>query len=170
MARLLIVVGCFGSIYVAMTYSLGNALIELITNYETSRPMLISEAFNYYDFTLFGQEVNLISSSEINEVVGAYAVLDNAYIFLILEFGVINTIWVVGLYLLGIRKMRNSDFQDYRIETLTLSIVGYLFIAITEKYTFDLFYNYTLFIIAYQLYGATYVSDDESEYLFEEKA
>ncbi len=152
-ARGLVIGGALISLYIAVSYDSGSSLIELITSIESARPMLLAQAMAFYPITPFGQEVNLISSNSIYGVTGAYAVLDNAYIYLLLVYGIVNAVWLLVLYLSGIRSIRNSGMTEDKKELVVLIMIGWMLSAMTEKYAFNLLYNFTLLIIPLTLYG-----------------
>ena len=143
--RILIIIGIFGSIYVAINYNSGSSFIQNIINIIGVRIQLLYDAMQLYKINFFGQNINLVNSQEYYLYKGTGVVLDNSYIYMLLEFGIVPTLLIFSKYFLSIKIIVQK--KDY---ILLMSMILYLILGFTEKYFSGLSYNFTLIVLATQ--------------------
>ena len=99
----------------------------------------MGQALEIYPITLLGQVVNTIKSSEYSFALGNGVVLDNAYIFSLLAYGILPTIILVVLYYITLQKEYFSKNILFIISAVIFIILGF-----SEKYFMSPMYNFTL--------------------------
>ena len=78
------------SLFMTMLYSNGSSFGILLNNLFSNRLYYINNFINYYDLTLFGQNL-IFSGSDAVNLYGTYTqILDNCFIYLILRFGIVS--------------------------------------------------------------------------------
>ena len=139
--KILLFVGLVGSVYVAMNYKQNLWLFNFLSNGDTlqTRVRLMGQALEIYPITLLGQVVNTIKSSEYSFALGNGVVLDNAYIFSLLAYGILPTIILVVLYYITLQKEYFSKNILFIISAVIFIILGF-----SEKYFMSPMYNFTL--------------------------
>lgn len=144
LAKVLLVVGVAGSVLLAINYEKVRSF-SLLQSYDTllTRIRLISAAMNIYEITLFGQSINLVNSAIYSQVASDAAVIDNAFIYSLLHFGVVNTVLIIWGYIRSIKKARNEKDIAFILCAIVFIISGF-----TEKYFVDLTYNFTLLMFS----------------------
>lgn len=141
--KILLTMGVFVSLYLGFNYkNLSSAFLNLFLRDQSlkSRIMLLNISLRNYSISVFGQRLNIISSTEYLTTTGKYAVLDNAYLYCLLAYGIINSVIIVFVYYKTIRYMVQKRDFDY-IGVLLIFVISGFF----EKYFINPMYNFTLF-------------------------
>jgi hypothetical protein len=74
-------------------------------------------------------------------------VLDNAYVFALLTYGVINTVMLILGYIIAFGEENKMKDRAFFICTVVFILMGF-----TEKYFVDLMYNFTLLFLTRAIY------------------
>lgn len=149
-SKIIILAGIIGSIYLAINFN--NGILATFGQYGSliSRFRLLNTAMSVFEVNLFGQYINIVSSSDYYST-QAYlsqgAVLDNSYIYSLLQYGIVNTVWIFFGYYQSIKNARKKKDWAFLICAIAFLIMGF-----TEKYFVSLIYNFTLLMIGQWLY------------------
>ncbi len=146
--KLLIIIGLFGSYFVAQNYSSGIGIVDLVSSIIGVRIPLLYDALQLYPLKLFGQAINLVNSQEYYLFQGMGVVLDNSYIYMLLEFGIIPTVLLFIGYFGAVKMLIQK--KDY---IMLMCMIIYLIAGFTEKYFSGLSYNFTLLVLIDFLYS-----------------
>ena len=95
--------------------------------------------YNNYGFSLFGQEITLISSTQAIASGGSSAILDNAYMHLLIRYGIVLSAILMLIYY----KLVGYAFK-LKKHKIALIVLIYFVCGITEKWLLMLPYNYVL--------------------------
>lgn len=139
--KVLLIAGLGDSVYLAVNYKSNLKILQFLSSGDTlqTRVRLMGQALEIYPITLFGQVVNTIKSSEYNFALGNGVVLDNAYIFSLLSYGVIPTLILVILY------GKTLQYEYSRKNSLfVICAIIFVVLGFSEKYFVSLMYNFTL--------------------------
>lgn len=131
-------------IYIIINFDKSNQMFNSLNVLLSKRILLLSEALKIYPLNLFGQKVNIVSSSLINVSSSTAVVVDNAIIYSLLSYGIISTVLMIILYAKGIKKVIKD--KNYII---LMCIIMFIFTIFTEKYFIRLANNFTLLIMVY---------------------
>lgn len=144
MARILLILGVGGSLLLAVNYEKLRS-VSLLQSYDSllSRIRFISDALKNYELTLFGQAINFVNSSTYSQVSIKAAVIDNAYVYLLLQFGIVNAVVIIVGYISVIKYV--CEKKD---NILILCTVIFIVFGFNEKYFVELTYNFTLFLLS----------------------
>lgn len=145
--KLLIIAGLLGTFFVAQNYNSGIGIVDLLSDIIGVRIPLLYDALQLYPINLFGQAINLVNSQEYYLFQGMGVVLDNAYIYMLLEFGVIPTVLLMLGYFGSVKVLIQK--RDY---TMLMFMIIYLIAGFTEKYFSGLSYNFSLLVLMDFLY------------------
>ena len=151
-SKVVLLLGAAGSIYVALNYRKNLQIFSFLTNGDTlqTRIRLLGQALEIYPITLFGQVINTVRSSEYNFTLGNGVVLDNAYIFLLLAYGIVLTIVLVVFYL----KTLKCEYLNSNVLFVICAIL-FIILGFSEKYFVSPMYNFTLLGLADVFYQGT---------------
>ena len=112
-----------------------------------SRIPQMAKYFAFYPITLWGQPLINHYSPDYDWKIGLYT-LDNAYLHLLLGFGIILFIVFLGLYFMYAKKVyRNKEY------VVLLILVVYFALGFTETMLIRVQYNFTIFLLAEILWG-----------------
>lgn len=118
----------------ALKMDQGNTLLSRVTQ--------ISIYFQTYKITLFGQQLYYHNSdTAIGKYVGLYT-LDNAYIYLLLGFGIVVFVFLIGLFIKALYKSVKE--REYIVLIL---IAAYMIYGVTETALIRFSYNFTLVLL-----------------------
>jgi hypothetical protein len=157
--KILLVVGVLASLYLSQNYRNLSGWISNIVNYDTiySRLRLLNVALSIYPIKLFGQEVEIVSSTNyFSTFTGQSAVLDNSFVFLMIVYGVMNAIWFLYGYFCAIKTAQENKDWTFLICSLAFVILGF-----SEKYFVNLIYNFTVLMIGQYLYSKANIINRE---------
>lgn len=149
--KIILLIGMILSIYLAKNYNNFEGWISFFINYDTIsvRLKLLNIALSIYGLTPFGQEVNIVNSiGYFSNFDSQSAVLDNSFVFMLIVYGVINTIWFLLGYFKSIKYAQKNIDWAYMI-----CVVSFIAMAFTEKYLVSLMYNFTVLMIGQRLYS-----------------
>lgn len=124
------------SIMIHWLYTDNNIILNKLNTMLSGRLQLGYQAIKEYGVTLWGQPIEWIGYSRIEELRGAYNYVDSSYVRLMLEFGLIFLILVVAAY--GIilkRAIKNKDFY------LAWVVIFVLIFNVTEPRLINLTFN-----------------------------
>lgn len=119
------------------TYSTGTLqrLMYILNGYFNGRFINASNMFLSFPITWFGKIINL---DYLQRIYG-YNVVDNGYVFLLFDYGIIGFLLIAFLYLYAISKLTRKDFFIF-----VLVIVGFLSLALMENVIRAMFMNFTM--------------------------
>lgn len=160
-AKILLVAGIAGSVLLAVNYETVRSF-SIFQSYDSllTRVRLISAAMNVYEVSLFGQSINFVNSSVYSQAASDAAVIDNAFIYSLLQFGVVNTVLIIWGYIRSIRFARKEKDTAFILCAIVFIISGF-----TEKYFVDLTYNFTLLMFSCIIFmdKKAYLEGEQSE-------
>ena len=120
-------------------YQSGNAVMDLIDEALSKRLSFAATFLEDYGVLPFGQELELVSTIEASETGQTMAILDNAYLHLLLRFGLVPFLLYSGMYVALVRKsIRANDL------TLLVMCTSILVCSVAEKWGFMVGYNMVL--------------------------
>lgn len=123
----------------AYLYSKGNSIMVLLNQVITSRMGMAARFLETYDITLFGQEIETVSTRRARLEHVNSLVLDCAYVRCILMYGLLFFILFIVVYMLLFRKILNRKYIPMALFSLYFVILG-----IGEAYMLNVLYNLTL--------------------------
>lgn len=124
------------SIVVSIKYTASNILYFLLDQIIYTRFSYANSIFKEYGLSLFGQNVELISTVEANESGVSAIVLDNAYMHLLIRCGLCVTVLVLLAWFLVARTALNE--KKYSVAII---VAVYFICGISEKWLFTITYN-----------------------------
>lgn len=127
------------SFIMAYLYSKGNTIVIALDSVLTNRIYLMSRFFKNYSITLFGQNLNFVSSRSSQRYGTASNILDNAYARCLLLYGLIAFVFVMVAYCILMRKLINSERFELAVFCLFFVILGF-----GESYMLNVCYNLSL--------------------------
>lgn len=132
-----IICGSVGlSFFSAVTYNGSNPTFELLDVLLSKRLSFAHSFIEKYGFTLFGQELELISIDQASLLGVSALVLDNAFLHLILRYGIVAFVTVIALYLyIFLYGYRNGDI------IMCVSIAVVFISGFSEKWLFMIGYS-----------------------------
>ncbi|OTA44625.1 hypothetical protein BHL89_08470 [Limosilactobacillus reuteri] len=137
MPYLSIVIGL--SIFGPMLYTFSTGKLQSIVyslnGYLNGRFVNASNMFISFPITLFGKIINL---DYLQRMYG-YNVIDNGYVFLLFDYGIIGFLLIVFLYFYSIRKLIQKNLNVF-----VLIIVGFLSLGMMENVIRAMFMNFTM--------------------------
>lgn len=155
------VLGLLGTLYVVRNYRSGVGVASLVNDMIGVRIPLLYDALQMYSINLFGQSVNIVNSQEYYLFQGTGVVLDNSYIYMLLEYGAVPTVLVLFGYLGGLRSMAKK--KEY---VFIICMAVYLILGFTEKYFSGLSYNFTLLVLIDFLYDRGEKKDGQDNFVY----
>ena len=121
------------SLLLARLYLCAPAVISPVDKLLSNRISYASSYINEYPITLFGQKIIQVSTQEAMTSHTSALVLDNAYIHLLIHFGLIALIVFVGLYVILCRKAKHYQLPYLCVSVAVMGISG---IAETWLYSY----------------------------------
>ena len=155
--------GAIGTVYIAVNYEKNLGILSLLESGDTlqTRVRLWGEALKIYPVTFWGQVVNVVKSSEYDFEQGRGVVLDNAYLFSLLSYGIIPTSVLVILY------YKILKYEYFRKSSLfIICIIVFVLLGFTEKYFVSLMYNFTMLGLADVFYEAKPIKRKRRKIIF----
>jgi hypothetical protein len=150
------------SIYFTINYSESNNLMVMINGYLSNRIYFANVLLDRYGFSIFGQNIELISSIEAARLNVSRSILDIAYMHLLIRYGIFSSIIFLGLYYKLIKK--SIVERNYNI---LIALVIYVISGLAEKHIFIISANFTIFYIANILYEKGKARADNMSVIFE---
>lgn len=141
-----IIIPCMGigSIIAAIYYS-KNILFQWIDLILTGRIRLANIYLNIYPIKIFGTEMEFLSNTYKGEII----TLDNLYVRIMLNFGVLYFVLIcLSYYKLG-RRYRNSLNSKKSILIITFALLG-----MCESMGYNICFNISLFLIIELIYNS----------------
>lgn len=119
------------------TYSTGKiqSIMYVLNGYLNGRFVNASNMFLSFPITLFGKIINL---DYLQRMYG-YNVVDNGYVFLLFDYGIVGFTLIMFLYLYSIKKLIKKDLLVF-----LLVIIGFLSLAMMENVIRAMFMNFTM--------------------------
>ena len=130
-----------------MLYAQGNKIIEITDELLTGRIKCIYYFINKYDINLLGNELELIGTREALEYNTSAKILDNSYIKILLQFGIVNYVLFVLLLYYGIKRAIKE--KNY---ALCLIFLIYFIYGISENALYLIRYNIFLLYFSNIIY------------------
>lgn len=131
-------------VYVTVTPSFGGILGEL-NKLVTGRFVHNRDVYEVYKFSLLGQDMSgLVSVREAAETGARALVLDNAYLMLGMQYGMLIVVLWNVLHVMGLRKL--FRMRNY---TAIILVMGWLLYALVETPAISVFYNVPLLFLGY---------------------
>lgn len=135
------------SIILCTLYNPVNFVIRQINDLLSGRIYLAKKYLEDYDVNLFGNELEIVSTYEAENTGEEARVLDNGFINIILQYGIVNYIFLVIMLYIAIQKALSE--KDY-ILCIIMSI--YIVVGILENGAFTLYKNTFLIYISNAIY------------------
>lgn len=124
------------SILSCFLYDEENSFWYTLNSLIYKRFSMAHQLYEQYGFSLFGNQINLVSTLFAMENGTKAIVLDNAYAHLLIRCGLLVFLFVVGGYLLVTRQaLKNKNYS------IAMIIALYFICGITEKWFFLVSYN-----------------------------
>ena len=134
---------CGISIFIAALYNKFPNLLRLNTIF-TNRLSSMAYFWNNYKPSLFGQILTKVSTQQAELLNTRALVLDNMYINLILQYGVLFTIIFLLIYIITSKRLKTDNQYIYLIIMSGLAIYGF-----AEGLPLNIDYNVYLLLIGY---------------------
>lgn len=136
------------SIVIAANYDRNNTLMVKTNIKLSGRISAAHLIMEKYDYKIFGQKLDLVSTKEAIKEGKQALVLDNSYIKLIYQYGLIVYGIFMLFYCISIKKtIKNKNY------ILTCILLLYLIRGLTENIMFNFYGNIFLLIFSTILYG-----------------
>lgn len=135
------------SCIVTVGYQKGNALCALINTVIYKRFSYASQCLNEYGISIFGQKIELISSISAEELGVNALILDNAYMLMMVQCGIVFFLIVMYGYFLVVKKSIGEN--NYKVAAI---IAIYFICGISEKWLFTVSYNPFIILASVALY------------------
>ncbi len=124
------------AIMIHLLYTENNKLIKKINDVLSGRLQLGYQAIKEYGIKLFGQPIEWIGYSRMEELKGTYNYVDSSFVRLLLEFGLLFLILVIIAY--GLILKRSIDNKDFYLGWIVIFV---LIFNITEPRLVNLTFN-----------------------------
>ena len=100
-----------------------------------------------YGVSLLGNRIGTVSIYQVATQGGTWMGLDNSYLMIAIQFGLVfSIVFTIGYYMLGRRLKEKKDLAGAILATV------FLMMGISENYLFGINYNLTLLMFAYEFY------------------
>lgn len=133
-----------GSIIAAIYYA-QNILFQWIDLILTGRIRLANIYLNIYPIKVFGTEMEFLSNSYKGEII----TLDNLYVRMILNFGVLYFVFIcLSYYKLGRRYRKNLNSKK------SILIIAFALLGMSESMGYNICFNISLFLIIELIYNS----------------
>ena len=136
------------SLGIAFSYDSSNPFMNKMNSLLTYRISSASYIVKKYDARMFGQELELVSSEESQGTGKSALVLDNAYVKLIYQYGILATAAFVLLYCMAIKEAFKDEKWLIVAMLLMFAIRG-----MTENVMFSIYGNIFLLYFSNTIYG-----------------
>lgn len=142
-----IFIGCFIlffliSIIGTLFYSKDSTIWKMIDNIFTKRFYFSNYCFEKYGLSLFGQNIDFVSSIQAQNSESAKLILDNSYMRAILYYGLIPGLTFLGIYFWAINTVLERKKYAFLLALMFFSLYG-----MSERYMLDVYYQFPLLII-----------------------
>jgi len=127
----------------AIFYNPGTSFWRLMNRLTTGRTYFNKLFLDNYGVSLFGQQVHLVSGGRAETYGIGALILDNAYMSLAINFGIVSLVLLILASVLLIR--RSLIFEDYG---LLVAILIFSILGLMETGWFDIRVNWTLLSVA----------------------
>lgn len=117
-------------------YDQDNVLHQYINKILSGRLYYNNYFLTNYDVKLFGQSIEFVSSIEAIKNHTKALVLDNAFLYLLYVYGIIEFCIVIGIYLKLFNRYKEKKF------VICICIAGLFICGISEKWLFMLQFNH----------------------------
>lgn len=118
------------SLYFTRLYANGNSLAVSLNRLLSTRLELQDRAFKERSLTLFGANIQWVTSD------GIYIGIDNAYLYYLFNYGIVN--FIIILFLLSVSLKKSLKAKDY---WLTVALILMMIDSLIEPYMIDFKYN-----------------------------
>lgn len=135
-----------GMVLCTIIYNEDYWIWDMIDSLFTKRFYFANYCYEEYGFSLFGQNLNLVSSIEQQTDGVSKVILDNSYMRAILYYGIIPGAFVLATFNLALPVAVNR--KNY---PLLLSLLVFVFYGLSESYMIDIFYQFPI-IVAWAIY------------------
>ena len=134
-------------IFIALTlifvnlYNNHNEFVIKVNEILSNRIFYASSFLNEYDINLLGNKINYISTQEAKLISERASVLDNSYLSLVLNYGILT--FIIIYYLL--RKIINTAYEKKdgaMLSIITVYVLICMIESILYKYQFDIYIMY----------------------------
>ena len=129
-------------ISVSCLYNPNNQILLKLDDSLSGRLSISNKAFHLYDIRLFGQTIQEIGNGRSTEYREDYFFLDDSYVRILLEYGLILFVVVLAMLILISRKA-----MRYNRIVLMIALVAIGVHSIMEHHLIDLAYNPFLFSV-----------------------
>ena len=136
------------SLFMCITYNSGNSIYIFFDSLLTTRISSAHSIFSEYGFSLFGQNVELISTITAAEEGVSAIVMDNAYMHLFVRCGVLVGILVLLGYFVAVKLALEE--KNYGVLVV---IAVYFVCGISETWLFTISQNPFLLLLSVGLYN-----------------
>jgi len=132
------------SIYLAINYSIFDPFMVALNDISTGRVASMNNFYNEYGISLFGQPIELISTTRASQLGISTKVLDNGYMRLLLRFGLlITTILFILIMKLSYQLLKKKEYA------LVSCLSTYFIVGLMESSFYRIEYNIFLLPIVY---------------------
>lgn len=146
------------SLWTANEYSKGNEIMYKLNEILSGRIRFSSQFLNDYSAKLFGNSMELLGVKEANETGKQALVLDNAYVKLILQYGILSyLLFGLSVYISFRYAFKNKDYAFCIIFCI------YILRGFTGNVLFSLYGNIFLLYISNYLYNKKIVNGESNE-------
>lgn len=150
----------FVSILLIILYQQGNPTVIKLNTLLSKRIATSLAIFDNYDVNLFGNKLYLVTSMQSKLYNVKAVALDNAYIYLLLSYGIVQY-FVIGLFIKKYMKYLTNNENNI----LKFILLVYLISGLMERFFMEYQYNIFLLYFAYLFYSKNRVKskDDINE-------
>ena len=146
------------SYVLGVLYSDNNGFVLKLDELLTGRIKCIDQFINEYDVKLFGNELELVGTREAEENGISAKILDNAYIKILLQYGLVSYLLFFILLFFGIKNAIKE--KNYALCTMFLV---YMIYGIFENALFLIRYNVFLMYLSNLVFFKNKTKNDVSE-------
>lgn len=111
-------------IYLAAAFDSSNGLFDFVNRFLVGRVSFAHTFLTSYPLTPFGQHLDLVSTIEAAALGIRSQVLDNAYVSLLVHFGIVPFVLVVSLYFIGMKRSLTKGHAGICCAVFVLFVAG----------------------------------------------
>ncbi|MFE0623419.1 hypothetical protein ACFW1J_18580 [Priestia aryabhattai] len=144
------------SLYIAVSYSPSNNFLMTLNELWTGRVASVHDFYDEYGVSFFGQSIEMISTAQAAEQGVSPHVLDNGYMRLLLRFGMVVTVILLGMLIkLNFQLLCNKRYA------LVACLNSYCIIGLMESSFYRIEYNPFLLALIYAFGKGSFYNSSE---------
>ena len=136
------------SIFLSINYNSNNRVYSFINSLLSTRISSAHNLYVQYGFSIFGQNINLVSTIQAKEEGTSSIILDNAYMHMLLHFGIFVTAIILIGYFVAVKYAFENGTYSIAILIATIFIYG-----ISENLFFNISMNPFLILLSVGIFG-----------------